>query len=171
MNTEDIPKEYRWSEETPLVDESLFVEESELEEDLMRRIYPAWTQKATLEDKKNLEKLAEPMEFAIYRSVEDIYNIPARISVSRVQNAAQTVLLTVVYLGVMVPYAEVFAVGRLGNIRSIGRSGGGGKVDSAESIAYSDGTVRLFVAQAEPGGSGSSTRIKYYDFKDAVAVL
>lgn len=100
--------------------------------------------------------------------IGDIDGLPTRISVSYVPNAAEHILLTVIHTGTPIPYAEVFVVGRAGAVRSIGRSEPFGKDDSAESVAYRDGTVRLIVSEAQPYQGGGTSRLRIYDFHKAI---
>jgi hypothetical protein len=95
----------------------------------------------------------------------------ARLTTTHVPWADDLTLVTVVHLDIAPSYAEVYRSTRSGAQVSIGKSGDLlGKVDSASSEVYADGTVRLWVAQADnvAGSSGDTNKIKYYDFPGAV---
>lgn len=93
-----------------------------------------------------------------------------RLTVSPIPWDDNLSLVCVVHLGVAPAVAEVYAIDRAGTARSIGRSEPIGKDDSAGARAYHDGTVRLFVAEADPtaGSSGTTTKVRFYDFPGAV---
>lgn len=77
-------------------------------------------------------------------------------------------LLTVIHKNVPVQYAAVYKVYIDGSVTFIGRSEANGKDDSASAIAYENGTVRLYVSEADPGQSGSTSKVHYYDFPGAL---
>lgn len=93
-------------------------------------------------------------------------DVPVRISASRLWD--NTSLLTVL---VSRPYglrAQVFhEVG--GNVFKLLESDDLGKDDSASAFALEDGTVVLFVSEADPGGSGTTSKVwKYMTGPNAV---
>lgn len=93
--------------------------------------------------------------------------LPLPTNVSASQYGDYT-LVTVVHKDIPIPQAEVYKVDRAGNVTSIGKSEGLGKDDSASAVAFVDGTVRLFVSEADPGQSGTTSKVHYYDFPNAV---
>lgn len=91
--------------------------------------------------------------------------LPTNVSASQYGDIT---LVTVIHKDIPIPQAEVYKVTRNGTVTSIGKSEGLGKDDSASAVAFYDGTVRLFVSEADPGGSGTTSKVKYYDFPNAV---
>ncbi len=77
-------------------------------------------------------------------------------------------LLTIIHAS-SVPYAAVYLVNLDSTFAYIGRSESLGKDDSAQAKAYTNGTVRLYVSEADPGQSGTTSKVHYYDFPNAVA--
>lgn len=73
-------------------------------------------------------------------------------------------LLTVIHKNVPVQYAAVYRIYIDGSVSFIGRSEAFGKDDSAASVAFPNGLVRLFVSEADPGQSGTTSKVHYYDF-------
>jgi hypothetical protein len=76
-------------------------------------------------------------------------------------------LLTVVH-STSTPYVEIYRVHRNGTKTVIGTSDGLSKDDSGVAIAYPDGTVRLYVSQADPGQSGTTSKVYFKDFPSAI---
>jgi hypothetical protein len=95
-----------------------------------------------------------------------------RLTSCRVDDEVQTTLYAFVQFGANPTYAECWAVTRGGAARFIGRTPPSwGKVDSATPEYFPDGTVRLSCSVAEPGGSGSTSTIKWEDFAGALSGL
>lgn len=66
-----------------------------------------------------------------------------------------------------IPYAAVYRV--IGTTPTfIGRSTGTGKTDSGSAFAAPNGDVFLYVSQADPGQSGSTSKVYVYPFPAAV---
>jgi hypothetical protein len=86
-----------------------------------------------------------------------------------VDDPAETTLVAIV--AVSLAYAEVWAEARDGTERFIGRSTGTGKVDSASPSYFADGTVRLSVSAAVPGGSGTTSYRQTFDFPNELTGL
>lgn len=77
-------------------------------------------------------------------------------------------LVTIIH-GSSVLYAATYLVNIDGTFAFIGRSETLGKDDSAQAVALRNGTVRLFVSEADPGQGGATSKVHYYDFSNAVA--
>lgn len=59
---------------------------------------------------------------------------------------------------------KTWKVSRAGVVTPVDAADDGGKDNSGCAVVYRDGTVRVFVSEALVGGSGTTSRIVFYDY-------
>lgn len=87
-----------------------------------------------------------------------------------VNDVEESAVLCAVVQGT-VATAHCWKVTRAGAVTHLGSSEPLGKDNSAAAIIYADGTVRVYVSEADPGGAGSTSHIDSYDVAGAVSPL
>lgn len=100
-----------------------------------------------------------------------LINIPGPLPIIKVQALPlpnDGALLTVIH-ATSVPYAAVYRVDMNDIATFIGRDEPNGKADSASSIVREDGSVEMYVSEADPNASGTTCKIHKYVFPNAVA--
>lgn len=76
----------------------------------------------------------------------------------------ETVVVSTTHLNLPISQSRAYLVNRAGVATLLAQSEGQGKDDSASSIIFNDGTLWLIVAEADPGGSGTTTKIDIYEY-------
>jgi hypothetical protein len=87
----------------------------------------------------------------------------ATVDAKRHNDEDETVILTVLHLNVNPAEVRVYKVTQDGQATLIDRANLGGKDADGSTVTFRRGLKRTFVAEATPGGAGSTMRIVAYD--------
>jgi len=82
-------------------------------------------------------------------------------------DAAETVVVAVVHFNQAVARSIAYTVSKSGVATPIAESEPLGKDNSVSPIIFNNGTLWMLVSEADPGGSGSTSKIDIYEYAGA----
>ncbi len=96
-----------------------------------------------------------------------ITGFTSAIDVVKHNDQAESVVVSVVHLNQAVARSVAYSVSKSGVATAIAESEPLGKDNSVSSIIFNDGTLWMVVSEAEPGGSGSTSKVDIYEYSGA----